>query len=751
MSESQFENIITLLNDPNLESVTQGLMLWETLMDLGEDREFYLGKLNELDFTGLKGTFSYGFGGKRVPSWLRTAKFRLYVSLWALGYLAKHSDETALSIKKIELNDPAFFTFPETFVHLTDLTHFELQRSKWTALEDVWIHFPKLIEVDLFDNEITSLPSGLGSCTQLQKLDLSYNPITELPDCVRSMTSLQELKIRDFDGRSLPEWFGELRELRTLNAESASITALPNSIGDLKKLHTLSLRWSKLESLPETLGDCVSLNSMDIASTEITTFPSTLPVLQAWETRINKAWTSFQNLQRLHTLEIWTEDLNKEIDFAWFPSLRSLTINSGDCSLKNIGQCTHLEKLDVGREQTSIPNGICSLTNLKELVLSYSNITRLPDDIGQLTSLRKIGLSSLELSDTELLKLSPLLPKVAGTQKQYRSSKRELRWYLEVDAYGNAKPVEIYRRRLVMRGLSTISEVTQVEQLSGYLDAETPCADISMASELRLFRVYADDPVHPSWLDKLSPGPKLESVEFKCTFTEFPRAVVKRLLGSPVLSEDGELYFPTEVKVSKQYEFDLWNVKLEIAKEQGLLSNIKMFINKVLTTIPTLLNQAVGLITLHCANVPCLDFPDAVLRLPNLMSVEGKGDEKPDAWPVRTVTFQTKDAFFENVSRYDNLRTLNLKGAWLSEIPDVVLKMTTLRVLDLSWNRLTELPEVSHWSNLISISLIGNQISVLPETYFALPKLETVYVPKSMDVKVVQTQYPNVQFQTWTS
>ena len=41
MSDSQFENIITLLNDPNLESVTQGLMLWETLMDLGEHREFY--------------------------------------------------------------------------------------------------------------------------------------------------------------------------------------------------------------------------------------------------------------------------------------------------------------------------------------------------------------------------------------------------------------------------------------------------------------------------------------------------------------------------------------------------------------------------------------------------------------------------------------------------------------------------------------------------------------------------------------
>ena len=195
----------------------------------------------------------------------------------------------------------------------------------------------------------------------------------------------------------------------------------------------------------------------------------------------NKAWTSFQNLKELHTLEIWTEDLKKEIDFAWFPSLRSLTLNSGDCTLKNIEQCTNLEKLDVGREQTSIPDGICSLPKLKELVLSYSKITRLPNDIGQLTSLRKIGLSSLELSDTELLKLSPLLPTVTGTHKQYRSSKREVRWYLEVDAYGNTKPVDTYRRRLLMREFTDISEMNQVEQLSGYLDAQTPCADISTA------------------------------------------------------------------------------------------------------------------------------------------------------------------------------------------------------------------------------------------------------------------------------
>ena len=758
MSDSQFENIITLLNDQGLESVKQGLMLWETLMDLGEDRGFYLDKLHEIDFTDLKGSFSYGFGGKKVPSWLRTAEFRLYVSLWALGYLAKHGNETALSIKKIELNDPVFFTFPETFIHLSGLTHFELQRSKWTEIEDVWTHFSNLLEVNLFDNEITTLPPSLGTCTTLQKLDLSYNPISELPECVRKMTALQELNLRDFDGVSIPEWFGELRELRILNAESASITSLPNSIGNLQKLHTLSLRWSKLAVLPETLGDCEALKSMDIASTDVTTFPSSLPVLQAWESRINTAWVSFQQLSKLHTMEIWTEDLNKEIDFAWFPSLKSLTINSGDCSLKNIDHCSMLEKLDVGREQTSVPDAVCQSSTLKELILSYSKVTSLPDNIGQLTSLRKIGLSSLELSEEELFKLAPLLPKVAGTTKRYSSSKREIRWYLEVDAYGNTEPIDDFRRRLLMRDFSSIAELSQVEQLSGYLDAQTLCADVSTAENLILFTIYADEAVHPSWLERLSPCPTLQTVQFKCTFTEFPDDVMRRLLIEPTLSQTGELTFSVDVNVSKEYERDLWNLKLAIAKEHGLLSKLTCFTSKVLTAIPKLLTQASSLIKLNCKEVLCSDFPEAVLKLPHLMTIEGKEgkegkeDEKPDAWPVRTVTFQTLDAFLDTLPQYDNLRTLNLKGAWLSAIPEVVLKLQTLRVLDLSWNRITGLPtDVSAWSNLTSLSLVGNQISELPDNLLALPKLQTVSVPKTMDVETLKTAYPNIDFEVWSS
>lgn len=284
------------------------------------------------------------------------------------------------------------------------------------------------------------------------------------------------------------------------------------------------------------------------------------------------------------------------------------------------------------------------------------------------------------------------------------------------------------------------------------MDAQTPCADISAAHSLVLLTLYADEAVHPSWLEKLSPSPTMQTVQFKCAFTEFPTDVMQRLHGVPTVSETGALSFPIEVKVAKEYELALWNVKLEIAKDCGLLSKITSFTSTVLTTIPELLCEADSLISLDCKQTLCLDFPDTVLRLPNLMTIEGKGDEKPDAWPVRTVTFQTKEAFFANVSRYDNLRTLNLKGAWLSIIPEAVLTLQTLRVLDLSWNHITELPiDVSAWSNLTSLSMIGNQISELPDGLLALPKLQTVSVPKTMDLEPLKTAYPTINFQTWSS
>ena len=739
MSNHQFEKIITLLNDPNLTSVKQGLILWETLLDT--NTVFFQEKLNEIDFTELKEKFTYGFGGKQYPSWLRKAKFRLYVALWALGYLAKNKNQKALSIQKIELNDPAFSTLPETFIHLSALTHFELQRSKWTQLDDIWTHFPNLISIDLFDNEIITLPPSLGSCTQLQKLNISYNPMTELPSCLRTMTSLRELAIRNFKGTELPEWFGELQALQTLNAESAGLTKLPKSIGELKKLHTLKLRWSKMKTLPETIGGCTALKSLDIASTDIATFPPTLPVLQAWESQLSKAWSSLPHLSQLHTMEIWIEDLNKEIDFSWFPSLKSLTINSGNCSFKNIDQCVKLEKIDVSRDQTSVPEELCQMSTIQELILSYSKITSLPDNIGNIKSLRKIELSSLELSENELLKLSPLLPTIVGTKKKYKSSKREIRWNLEVEAYGDAKAVDIFRQRLLMREFAAIPQTHKIEQLNGFLDSQTPCADISAAKELLLFTIHATDPVSPSWLEKLSPSPKLQTVQFKCTFAEFPESAIRGLLGTPSLSQTGALTFAIDVKVPKEYELDLWNIKLQIAKEYGLLSQITCFASKILTEIPALLSAAESLHTLKCNQTPCVHFPDTVLRLPKLMTIEGKGEEKPDAWPVRTVTFQTIESFLAHAPQYDNIRTLHLKGAWLSSIPEAILGMRTLRVLDLSWNRLRHLDyDVSHWKDLKRLILFGNEIEEIPENILTLPNLKEIMLPNSFANQLEELQ-----------
>ena len=73
MSNHQFEKLVILLNDSSFASVQQGLMLWETLLDV--HNAFFLEKFNEIDFTKVKETFTYGFGEKQYPSWLRKGKF----------------------------------------------------------------------------------------------------------------------------------------------------------------------------------------------------------------------------------------------------------------------------------------------------------------------------------------------------------------------------------------------------------------------------------------------------------------------------------------------------------------------------------------------------------------------------------------------------------------------------------------------------------------------------------------------------
>ncbi len=77
-----------------------------------------------------------------------------------------------------------------------------------------------------------------------------------------------------------------------------------------------------------------------------------------------------------------------------------------------IGNLTNLKKLDLSKNKlTSIPAGIGGLKNLKKLILSKNQITSLPDEIGQLKKLKKLVLKGNPISKDEIARIKLLLPK----------------------------------------------------------------------------------------------------------------------------------------------------------------------------------------------------------------------------------------------------------------------------------------------------------------------------------------------------
>ncbi len=68
------------------------------------------------------------------------------------------------------------------------------------------------------------------------------------------------------------------------------------------------------------------------------------------------------------------------------------------CSQKIIGSLSHLNKLDLSRNQIKgLPENIGNLSNLKHLNLSYNHIATLPTTLGNLKNLKHLDLKSNNL------------------------------------------------------------------------------------------------------------------------------------------------------------------------------------------------------------------------------------------------------------------------------------------------------------------------------------------------------------------
>jgi len=253
---------------------------------------------------------------------------------------------------------------------------------------------------------------------------------------------------------------------------------------------------------------------------------------------------------------------------------------------KEIGQLTNLQLLDLSSNQFSaLPKEIGQLTNLQLLDLSSNQFSALPKEIGQLTNLRSLDLSSNQLS---------ALPK-------------------EIGQLTNLRSLDLNSNKLL------------------YLSNE-----ISRLDNLQSLNLHSN---------KLSHLPK-----------EISQLSNLKSLGLTI------------------------NKLSTLPKEINQLTNLQYLRlrNNELSTIPNEIGQLVNLQSLELDNNELSNLPKEICQLHNLQSLSLSNNELSN--------------LPKEICQLPNLQFLYLTNNNLSTLPKEISQLTNLQYLDLSGNKLSSLP-----------------------------------------------------------
>jgi len=259
----------------------------------------------------------------------------------------------------------------------------------------------KLDSLFLNGNTLPSLDPSIGRLTNLRRLFLSGNQIEQLPESIGNLVNLVELNLRGNLLISLPESIGNLKLLERLELMYNRLQSLPISFCNLKRMKYLNLEGNHIQILPESFGELSDLEYLNIEDNLIKRLPH-----------------SFDQLSELKTLKLGTIEQFPSI-ITSCKNLELLRFDSKDVLSipEDIGNLKSLRVLEMGLNSVkTIPSSIKNLISLENLLIVDTQSEYLPDSIGNLSNLKSLDLwgnkfkeipASIEnLKNLEILNLS---------------------------------------------------------------------------------------------------------------------------------------------------------------------------------------------------------------------------------------------------------------------------------------------------------------------------------------------------------
>ncbi|XP_042482180.1 disease resistance protein RPV1-like isoform X3 [Macadamia integrifolia] len=265
----------------------------------------------------------------------------------------------------------------ESIGDLKSLVKLDLRKTQMEELPDNISKMGSLKELILTScNSLKKLPESIGDLRSLVKLELSETQIEELPDSISRMSFLKELTLKSCNSlKKLPESIGDLKSLVKLDLTETKVEEIPDSISKMNSLKELILIFcDSFKKLPESIGDLKSLVKLDLTKTQIEELPD--------------------NISRMSSLEVLI--LKRCI------SLKKLPIGVGlleKLEVLDAEDCTKLVKL---------PRSMGRMRRLHSINLTWTNISKFPDDFLMLSNLVNLEINHLRSLQSLPIDMSPV-------------------------------------------------------------------------------------------------------------------------------------------------------------------------------------------------------------------------------------------------------------------------------------------------------------------------------------------------------
>ena len=466
-----------------------------------------------------------------------------------------------------------------------------------------------------------------------------------------------ELKLRTKGLTHIPLSLCRLKSLRSLDLSGNAITYIPSELNNLGNLRSLNISNNQLITLhPHALRGLSNLEALDLSGNQLKEIPKDIEGLS--------------NLKYLYLignqLKYISEEIGKLSDlqylYAWKNEITELPLS--------IGKLKNLIHLDLSENNLkNLPIGIGELKNLSILNLKGNFLTTLPKEIKKLTLLKE-----LDLSKNNFVILPPVIGHLANLR------------YLDVCDN------EIEKIPASIGNLKKLSELNLSSNKLSTLPKE-----IGESKSIEILDVAQNNLISlPEQLGDLKDLKFLYCKSNKIKDLQASLCKLKNLKLLDLNSNHIEI-IPKEISNLINLEtLDLCFNKLEsLPPEIGQLQSLqKLFVtNNYLSGLPKEIGRLTNLVSLFAGRNEITDLPEEFKFLKKLEKLV-LGDELNDG---DIIVIPSEEE----------------QGNLLSEIPDWIGELTSLKSLYISGNQIKSVPiEIQLIPDLQKIRLSNNPLRI---------------------------------------